>query len=71
MADPTTYPVELTLVAVAYDPETREPLVTVTVDAIESAPMQSINLGLDRVGFSPMFLESGSWRTSQRGARRN
>lgn len=66
------WPVELKLVATVYDPETNQPLETIEVDNTKSAPMQMINLELDKRGYSSLFYDggAGAWRTTERGARR-
>lgn len=67
-----TWPVELKLVATVYDPETGQPLETVEVDNTKPAPMQTINLELDKRGYAPLFFDAqfGLWRTTERNARR-
>jgi hypothetical protein len=54
-----TWPVELKLVATIFDPETGQPL-------------ETINLELDKRGYSALFYDSGTgrWRATERGARR-
>jgi hypothetical protein len=66
------WPVELQLVATVYDPETGQPLETIKVDNMKPAPMQAINLELDKRGYSALFYDTrfGEWRTTERGARR-
>lgn len=67
-----TWPVELKLVATVFDPEIGQPLETIEVDNTKPAPMQAINLELDRRGYSALFFDGGTgrWRATERGARR-
>jgi hypothetical protein len=68
-----TWPVELKIVATIYDPETGQAVEEpIEVDNTKPAPMQAINLELDKLGYSPLFFDGrfGKWRTTERGARR-
>jgi len=67
-----TWPVELKLVATVYDPETGQPLETIEVSNTRPAPMQAINLELDKRGYSALFFDTrfSMWRTTERGTKR-